>query len=174
MTLIFLNCWRNFYFHFFADFSLSWATNVEVVYANLCFPEYLPTIGLSRPTISIRIHHAKVCILGDFTEKKNIWQIPAGICQIFFWIQSKFIHGPNLRTFVSWHTAGLQPWPCNQIDYQNRLTKDTFLRNLNIHGWVLGLEEEEWQFPAQIMPVVRDIVAHAGFKIVKVRYSLNL
>jgi len=30
-----------------------------------------------------------------------------------------------------------------------------------------GLEEEEWQFPAQIMPIVRDIVSHAGFKIVK-------
>ena len=28
--------------------------------------------------------------------------------------------------------------------------------------------EEEWQFPAQIMPVVRDTVAHAGFKITKV------
>jgi hypothetical protein len=31
-----------------------------------------------------------------------------------------------------------------------------------------GLREEEWQFPAQIMPVVRDVVAHAGFKITKV------
>ena len=28
--------------------------------------------------------------------------------------------------------------------------------------------EEEWQFPSQIMPVVRDTVAHAGFKITKV------
>jgi len=30
-----------------------------------------------------------------------------------------------------------------------------------------GLREEEWQFPSQIMPVVRDTVAHAGFKITK-------
>ncbi len=34
----------------------------------------------------------------------------------------------------------------------------------------VGLQEEEWQFPAQIMPVVKDIVAHAGFKIIKVIY----
>ena len=32
-----------------------------------------------------------------------------------------------------------------------------------------ALKEEEWQFPAQIMPVVRDVVEHAGFKITKVR-----
>ena len=31
--------------------------------------------------------------------------------------------------------------------------------------------EEEWQFPSQIMPVVRDTVAHAGFKITKVDTS---
>ena len=31
-----------------------------------------------------------------------------------------------------------------------------------------ALREEEWQFPAQVMPVVRDIVAHAGFKVTKV------
>ena len=31
-----------------------------------------------------------------------------------------------------------------------------------------ALQEEEWQFPAQIMPVVRDVVAHAGFKVKKV------
>ena len=31
-----------------------------------------------------------------------------------------------------------------------------------------ALKEEEWQFPAQIMPIVRDVVAHAGFKITKV------
>jgi len=30
-----------------------------------------------------------------------------------------------------------------------------------------ALKEEEWQFPAQIMPVVRDVVEHAGFKIAK-------
>ena len=29
------------------------------------------------------------------------------------------------------------------------------------------MREEEWQFPAQIMPVVRDCVAHAGFRITK-------
>ena len=32
-----------------------------------------------------------------------------------------------------------------------------------------ALKEEEWQFPAQIMPVVRDVVQHAGFKVKKVR-----
>ena len=31
-----------------------------------------------------------------------------------------------------------------------------------------ALQEEEWQFPAQVMPVVRDVVAHAGFKVKKV------
>ena len=31
-----------------------------------------------------------------------------------------------------------------------------------------ALREEEWQFPAQIMPVVRDVVEHAGFKVTKV------
>merc|ERR1719348_2135948 len=30
-----------------------------------------------------------------------------------------------------------------------------------------ALREEEWQFPAQIMPVVRDVVSHAGFKVKK-------
>ena len=34
-----------------------------------------------------------------------------------------------------------------------------------------ALKEEEWQFPAQIMPVVRDVVEHAGFKVKKVRQS---
>ena len=33
--------------------------------------------------------------------------------------------------------------------------------------------EEEWQFPAQIMPIVRDTVAHAGFKITKVKIYTN-
>ena len=33
--------------------------------------------------------------------------------------------------------------------------------------------EEEWQFPSQIMPVVRDTVAHAGFKITKVPQRLH-
>ena len=33
--------------------------------------------------------------------------------------------------------------------------------------------EEEWQFPSQIMPVVRDTVAHAGFKITKVPQRLE-
>ena len=42
-----------------------------------------------------------------------------------------------------------------------------------LHDEVAQLEldvsrEEEWQFPSQIMPVVRDTVAHAGFKITKV------
>ena len=36
-----------------------------------------------------------------------------------------------------------------------------------------ALKEEEWQFPAQIMPVVRDVVEHAGFKVKKVRQSLT-
>lgn len=33
-----------------------------------------------------------------------------------------------------------------------------------------ALTQEEWQFPAQIMPVVRDIVQHAGFRVKKVEY----
>ena len=36
----------------------------------------------------------------------------------------------------------------------------------------LGLRQEEWQFPAQILPVVRDTVQQAGFNIVKVREVL--
>ena len=43
---------------------------------------------------------------------------------------------------------------------------------INYKYFSLGLQEEEWQFPAQIMPVVRDIVAHAGFKIIKVMTSI--
>ena len=31
-----------------------------------------------------------------------------------------------------------------------------------------ALKEEEWQFPAQVMPVVKDVVVHAGFKVKKV------
>ena len=31
-----------------------------------------------------------------------------------------------------------------------------------------ALSQEEWQFPAQIMPVVRDVVQHAGFRVKKV------
>ena len=31
-----------------------------------------------------------------------------------------------------------------------------------------ALRQEEWQFPAQIMPVVRDVVEHAGFRVKKV------
>ena len=31
-----------------------------------------------------------------------------------------------------------------------------------------ALTQEEWQFPAQIMPVVRDVVQHAGFRVKKV------
>ena len=38
----------------------------------------------------------------------------------------------------------------------------------NLHPTHFHPREEEWQFPAQIMPVVRDTVAHAGFKITKV------
>ena len=36
-----------------------------------------------------------------------------------------------------------------------------------------ALKEEEWQFPAQIMPVVRDVVVHAGFKVKKVRAATS-
>ena len=35
-----------------------------------------------------------------------------------------------------------------------------------------ALREEEWQFPAQIMPVVREVVEHAGFKVTKVKHSV--
>ena len=36
-----------------------------------------------------------------------------------------------------------------------------------------ALTTEEWQFPAQIMPVVRDIVQHAGFRVKKVEYIIK-
>ena len=35
-----------------------------------------------------------------------------------------------------------------------------------------ALRLEEWQFPAQIMPVVRDVVEHAGFRVKKVEETL--
>ena len=49
--------------------------------------------------------------------------------------------------------------PCTQV---------TFLSVHNKSSSPWNFREEEWQFPAQIMPVVRDTVAHAGFKITKV------
>jgi hypothetical protein len=35
-----------------------------------------------------------------------------------------------------------------------------------------GLRQEEWQFPAQILPLVSETIAQAGFSIVKVRDAL--
>ena len=37
-----------------------------------------------------------------------------------------------------------------------------------------ALRQEEWQFPAQIMPVVRDVVEHAGFRVKKVTKNAHV
>jgi hypothetical protein len=37
-----------------------------------------------------------------------------------------------------------------------------------------GLRQEEWQFPAQILPLVSETIAQAGFSIVKVWDVLGL
>ena len=61
---------------------------------------------------------------------------------------------PNLGSI--WRTT----LPCPQVTSSTK-------RNIILTG-----REEEWQFPAQIMPVVRDTVAHAGFKITKVKTKM--
>jgi hypothetical protein len=43
---------------------------------------------------------------------------------------------------------------------------------LSLLSLISGLRQEEWQFPAQILPLVSETIAQAGFSIVKVRDAL--